>query len=141
MTRCSTTVSVLKVVTARSVICVKLEGMKLDLKAEKTWKIMKKIINIPDPDFHDFDIDRSYGLNPDSRNRVQILGFFIRMLLNKSTYFRIFLDVKMLGEAVVHLSSFFSMGIRSLKLETPNLTMLVGNLTHLRVLYLDSVNI
>lgn len=44
---------------ARSVIRVKLEEMKLDLKAEKTGKMMKKIINVPDPDFHDFDMDRS----------------------------------------------------------------------------------
>ena len=41
---------------------------------------------------------------------------------------------------VLDLSSPFS-GIRSLKLENPNLGMLVGNLTQLRVLSLDSVNI
>ncbi|GJT60010.1 receptor-like protein 7 [Tanacetum coccineum] len=39
------------------------------------------------------------------------------------------------------LSSLFSYGNRSLKLETPNLTTLVQNLTRLRYLYLDNVNI
>ncbi|KAL7585164.1 hypothetical protein Lser_V15G42791 [Lactuca serriola] len=39
------------------------------------------------------------------------------------------------------LSSLFSMGIRSLKLENPNLAMLIKNLTQLKSLYLDSVNI
>ncbi|GKB31922.1 leucine-rich repeat-containing protein [Tanacetum coccineum] len=39
------------------------------------------------------------------------------------------------------LSSVFSYGTRSLKLETPNLTTLVQNLTRLRYLYLDNVNI
>ncbi|PWA91495.1 Leucine-rich repeat-containing protein [Artemisia annua] len=39
------------------------------------------------------------------------------------------------------LSSLFSYGTRSLKLETPNLTTLVQNLTRLRYLYLDNVNI
>ncbi|KAI3750527.1 hypothetical protein L2E82_21168 [Cichorium intybus] len=42
---------------------------------------------------------------------------------------------------VLDLSSLFALGIRSLKLENPNLGMLVRNLTQLRVLYLDSVNI
>ncbi|XP_076959606.1 receptor-like protein 7 [Bidens hawaiensis] len=42
---------------------------------------------------------------------------------------------------VLDLSSFFSYGIRSLKLENPNLNMLVQSLTKLRCLYLDSVNI
>ncbi|KAI3677645.1 hypothetical protein L6452_36911 [Arctium lappa] len=42
---------------------------------------------------------------------------------------------------VLDLSSLFSYGIRSLKLEKPNLTTLVQNLTLLRGLYLDSVNI
>ncbi|CAH1447677.1 unnamed protein product [Lactuca virosa] len=40
---------------------------------------------------------------------------------------------------VLDLSSFFS--FRSLKLESPNLGMLIKNLTQLKVLYLDSVNI
>ncbi|GKC12959.1 receptor-like protein 12 [Tanacetum coccineum] len=39
------------------------------------------------------------------------------------------------------LSSLFSYGTRSLKLETPNLTTLVQNLKRLRYLYLDNVNI
>ncbi|KAL4588924.1 hypothetical protein LXL04_001824 [Taraxacum kok-saghyz] len=44
---------------ARSVIRVKLEEMKLDLKAEKKGKLTKKTMVVPDPDFHDFDTDRS----------------------------------------------------------------------------------
>ncbi|KAL7600593.1 hypothetical protein Lser_V15G24907 [Lactuca serriola] len=44
---------------ARSVIRVKLEEMKLDLKAEKNGKLTKRTIVVPDPDFHDFDMDRS----------------------------------------------------------------------------------
>ncbi|GJZ48718.1 leucine-rich repeat-containing protein [Tanacetum coccineum] len=39
------------------------------------------------------------------------------------------------------LSSVFSYGMRSLKLETPNLTTLAQNLTRLSYLYLDNVNI
>nr|AMD33474.1 putative verticillium wilt disease resistance protein [Cynara cardunculus var. scolymus] len=42
---------------------------------------------------------------------------------------------------VLDLSSLFSYGIRSLKLEKPNLTTLVQNLTLLKGLYLDNVNI
>ncbi|GKA08766.1 receptor-like protein 12 [Tanacetum coccineum] len=42
---------------------------------------------------------------------------------------------------VLDLSSHFSFGIHSLKLENPNLTMLVRNLTRLRGLYMDNVNI
>ncbi|KAI3507332.1 hypothetical protein L1887_22300 [Cichorium endivia] len=42
---------------------------------------------------------------------------------------------------VLDLSSLFSLGTRSLKLEKPNLATLVQNLTQLRGLYLDSVNI
>ncbi|KAI3729967.1 hypothetical protein L6452_18640 [Arctium lappa] len=42
---------------------------------------------------------------------------------------------------VLYLSSLFSYGILSLKLEKPNLTTLVQNLTQLRGLYLDNVNI
>ncbi|KAI3732354.1 hypothetical protein L1987_63558 [Smallanthus sonchifolius] len=42
---------------------------------------------------------------------------------------------------VLDLSSFFSYGIHSLKLENPNLDKLVQNLTKLRSLYLDNVNI
>ncbi|KAI3732353.1 hypothetical protein L1987_63557 [Smallanthus sonchifolius] len=42
---------------------------------------------------------------------------------------------------VLDLSSFFSYGIHSLKLENPNLDTLVQNLTKLRCLYLDNVNI
>ncbi|KAI3819095.1 hypothetical protein L1987_12918 [Smallanthus sonchifolius] len=42
---------------------------------------------------------------------------------------------------VLDLSSFFSYGIHSLKLENPNLDKLVQNLTKLRCLYLDNVNI
>ncbi|KAI3716150.1 hypothetical protein L6452_23276 [Arctium lappa] len=44
---------------ARSVIRIKLEEMKLASKAEKNGKMMKKNIVVPDPDFHDFDKDRS----------------------------------------------------------------------------------
>lgn len=44
---------------ARSVIRVKLEEMKLASKAEKNGKMTKKTIIVPDPDFHDFDMDRS----------------------------------------------------------------------------------
>ncbi|KAI3507330.1 hypothetical protein L1887_22297 [Cichorium endivia] len=42
---------------------------------------------------------------------------------------------------VLDLSSLFPLGTRSLKLENPNLATLVQNLTQLRGLYLDSVNI
>ncbi|CAH1445955.1 unnamed protein product [Lactuca virosa] len=42
---------------------------------------------------------------------------------------------------VLDLSSPFSLGILSLKLENPNLGMLIKNLTRLRVLYLDGVDI
>ncbi|KAI3805771.1 hypothetical protein L1987_21657 [Smallanthus sonchifolius] len=42
---------------------------------------------------------------------------------------------------VLDLSSLFSYGIRSLRLEKPNLATLVQNFTTLRGLYLDSVNI
>ncbi|KAI7744206.1 hypothetical protein M8C21_005484, partial [Ambrosia artemisiifolia] len=44
---------------ARSVIRVKLEEMKLASKAEKSGKTTKKTMIVPDPDFHDFDNDRS----------------------------------------------------------------------------------
>ncbi|KAI7744789.1 hypothetical protein M8C21_030275, partial [Ambrosia artemisiifolia] len=50
---------------ARSVICGKLKEMKMAsaLKAEKNGKMLKKsnlmAITVPDPDFHDFDMDRS----------------------------------------------------------------------------------
>ncbi|KAK1414407.1 hypothetical protein QVD17_30151 [Tagetes erecta] len=44
---------------ARKVIRVKLEEMKLASKAEKNGKKSKKSITVPDPDFHDFDMDRS----------------------------------------------------------------------------------
>ncbi|PWA89083.1 dnaJ domain-containing protein [Artemisia annua] len=44
---------------ARSVIRVKLEEMKSNSKAEKNGTTTKKILTVPDPDFHDFDSDRS----------------------------------------------------------------------------------
>ncbi|KAF5778370.1 putative DnaJ domain, Chaperone J-domain superfamily [Helianthus annuus] len=44
---------------ARSVIRVKLEEMKLASKAEKNGKKTKNTMIVPDPDFHDFDNDRS----------------------------------------------------------------------------------
>ncbi|PWA73867.1 dnaJ domain-containing protein [Artemisia annua] len=44
---------------ARSVIQVKLEEMKSTSKAEKNRTTTKKILTIPNPDFHDFDSDRS----------------------------------------------------------------------------------
>ncbi|PWA34113.1 dnaJ domain-containing protein [Artemisia annua] len=44
---------------ARSVIQVKLEEMKSTSKAEKNGTTTKKILTVPNPDFHDFDSDRS----------------------------------------------------------------------------------
>ncbi|KAL4555375.1 hypothetical protein LXL04_037993 [Taraxacum kok-saghyz] len=44
---------------ARKVIRVKLEEMKLASKTVKTLKKSPMAITVPDPDFHDFDTDRS----------------------------------------------------------------------------------
>nr|XP_043624642.1 uncharacterized protein LOC122596176 [Erigeron canadensis] len=44
---------------ARYVIRVKLGEMKMASKAEKNEKVTKKMISVPDPDFHNFDMDRS----------------------------------------------------------------------------------
>lgn len=44
---------------ARSVIRAKLREMKLASKAEKNRNMTKKTIIVPDPDFHDFNTDRT----------------------------------------------------------------------------------